>query len=56
MENTWKNKELEDIKKIKNFLSNLGFICDSSSSSQNLVYSKDGEVILIKNRKNDRGV
>jgi hypothetical protein len=55
MENTRKNKELEDIKKIKNFLLKLGFICDSSPSSQNLIYSKDGEVIMIKNRRSKRG-
>jgi len=46
-----KNKELNDIEKIKNFLVKLGFICHSSPSSQNMIYSKDGEVVMIKNNK-----
>ena len=54
MKNTGKNKEINDIKKIEDFLSNLGFICDSFPFSQNLIYSKDGEVIIIKNRKNEK--
>ena len=50
-----KSKELSDIEKIKNFLVELRFICNSSPSSQNLIYSKDGEVVMIKNSKNERG-
>jgi hypothetical protein len=45
-------KELSDIEKIKNFLIELGFICQSQPSSQNLIYSKKGETVIIKNNKN----
>ena len=41
-------KELNEIEKIKKFLTGLGFICLSQTSSQNLVYSKKGDVIIIK--------
>jgi hypothetical protein len=51
MRNTEKNKELNDKENIKNFLVKLGFICNSSPSSQHLIYSKNGEVIIIKNSK-----
>jgi len=51
MKKTGKNKKLNDIEKIKNFLLKLGFICSSSASSQNLIYSKDREVVMIKNSK-----
>jgi len=51
MKNTGKNKELDDKEKIKNFLVKLGFICNSSKSAQHLIYSKNGEVIMIKNSK-----
>ena len=46
-----KNKEVNDTEKIKNFLVKLGFICNSLPSSQNLIYSKNGEVVMIKNSK-----
>ena len=55
MKNIGQNKELDDIKKIKNFLEKLEFICDSSPSSQNMIYTKNGEVVMIKNTKNERG-
>jgi transcription elongation GreA/GreB family factor len=44
-------KELNEIEKIKNFLVELGFICNSSPSAQHLIYSKNGEVVIIKNNK-----
>jgi len=40
-----------DIEKIKDYMTKLGFICDSYPSSQNLIYSKDEDVIIIKNNK-----
>jgi len=46
-------KELSDVEKIKNYLIGLGFICRSQSSSQNLIYSKKGDVIIIKNGEVD---
>ncbi len=49
MKNTSKKNDLSDIEKIKNFLLGLGFVCDSYSSSQNLIYSKKGNIIIIKN-------
>ena len=55
MKNTEKDKELNDIEKIKIFLEELGFICNSSPSAQHLIYSKKGEVVMIKNRRSDRG-
>lgn len=56
MNNKGRNRKLDDIKKIKNFLEKLEFICDSSPSSQNMIYTKNGEVVMIKNRKNERGI
>ena len=44
-------KKLTDIEKIKNFLIKLGFVCNSYPSSQNLIYSKNEETIIIKNRR-----
>ena len=44
-------KEMNDIEKIKNFVVGLGFICQSHPSSQNLIYSKKGDIIIIKNNK-----
>jgi len=55
MKNTIEKMELDDMKQIKNFLAGLGFICNSSSSAQHLIYSKNGEVVMIKNRKSKRG-
>lgn len=44
-------KEMNDTEKIKNFLVGLGFTCQSQPSSQNLIYSKKGDVIIIKSNK-----
>lgn len=44
-------KELSDVEKIKNFLVGLEFICHSQPQSQNLIYSKKGDIIIIKNNK-----
>jgi hypothetical protein len=41
----------DDIKKVKNYLIGLGFVCNSHPLSQNLIYSKDEEVIIVKNNK-----
>ena len=49
MEITGEKKELGDIEKIKNFLVGLGFVCNSDPSAQHLIYSKDGEAVVIKN-------
>ena len=49
MEKYRKDRELSDFEKIKDFLIELGFICQSQSSSQNLIYSKKGDVVIIKN-------
>ena len=48
---TGEKKELGDIEKIKNFLVRLGFVCNSDPSAQYLIYSKDGETVIIKNNK-----
>jgi len=45
-----KKKEMNDIEKIKNFLAGLGFVCQSQPSSQNLIYSKKGDIIIIRNK------
>jgi hypothetical protein len=44
-------KQLNDIEKIKNFLTKLGFVCSSYPSAQQLIYSKNGEIVIIKNNK-----
>ena len=49
-----KGRELSDIDKIKNFLVKLGFVCNSYPSAQQLIYSKDGETILIKNNTKEK--
>ena len=47
-----KGKKIEsDIEKIKNFIVDLGFICNSCPSAQNLIYTKDGETVIIRNDK-----
>jgi hypothetical protein len=45
------DKGLSDIEKINNYLISLGFICQSQSSSQNQIYSKNGNVIIVSNNK-----
>jgi len=44
-------KELSDIEKIKHFLLDLGFVCNSYPSAQHLIYSKNEDIILIKNNE-----
>ena len=44
-------RKTDDIKKVKTYLLGLGFVCNSHPSSQNLVYSKDMDIIIIKNSK-----
>lgn len=51
MKNTGEKKNLNDIEKIKNFLLELGFVSNSHLSSQNLIYSKKGDIIIIKNNE-----
>jgi len=48
MKSLSKNIESDDIKKIKEFLSGLGFVCNSYPTAQNLIYSKNGDTIIIK--------
>ena len=51
MKNSTKTIQTEEIEKIKNYLKGLGFNCDSHPTSQNLIYSKKNDVIIIKNKK-----
>lgn len=51
MKNIAEKKESDDRKKIENFLIELGFNCSSIPSAQHLIYSKNGDVVLIKNKK-----
>jgi len=51
MKNTVEQRELDDMKQIENFLVGLGFVCNSSPLAQHLIYSKNGEVVMIKNSK-----
>jgi len=44
-----KVKKEESIEKIKNYILDLGFVCNSDPSAQNLVYSKNEELVIIKN-------
>ena len=46
-----KSGEKNDTEKIKKYLEKLGYVCDSSPSAQNIVYSKNKEVVIIKNNK-----
>jgi hypothetical protein len=51
METSIGSRGLSDIKKINNYLISLGFICKSQPSSQNQIYSKNGNVIIVRNNK-----
>lgn len=39
----------ENIEKVKEYILNLGFVCNSDPSAQNLVYSKNEELLITKN-------
>lgn len=54
MKKNEKVRDLSDIDKIKNFLVKLGFVCNSYPTAQQLIYSKDGETILIKNNQQEK--
>jgi len=49
MKDTGNIEGLSDIEKIKNFLISLGFVTTSDSSAQHLIYTKEGETVVIKN-------
>jgi len=51
MEITEEKNKSGDIDKVKKFLIGLGFVCNSYPSAQHLIYSKDGETVVIKNNK-----
>jgi hypothetical protein len=51
MKNKEEKRKSGDIEKVKDFLMGLGFMCTSYPSAQNLVYSKAGETVIIKNDK-----
>ena len=51
MKNKIENKKLNDIEKVKKSLVELGFICSSYPLAQHLIYSKEGETVIIKNNK-----
>ena len=40
-----------DIEKIKTYLTKQGFVCNSCPTAQNLIYAKNGDVIIIKNNQ-----
>ncbi len=42
-------KDTNTIEKVKNFLIDLGFVSNSDPSAQHLIYTKDGETVVIKN-------
>jgi hypothetical protein len=49
-----KKEVLSDIEKLKKFLLGIGFVCKSYPSAGNLIYSKKGKVVIIKNEEVDR--
>jgi hypothetical protein len=51
MKNLEEKREISDIDKIIQFLIDLEFTCQSQPSSQNLIYSKKGNIIIIKNNR-----
>ena len=51
MKSSSKKIKTDDIKKIKNYLVGKGFVCSSHPSSQNLIYSKNEDIIIIKTNK-----
>ncbi len=46
-------RELADIEKIKKFLDGLGFVCNSYPSAQNHIYSKNRDIVIVRNSKKD---
>jgi hypothetical protein len=42
-------KDKNIIEEVKNFLINLGFVSNSDPSAQHLIFTKDGETVVIKN-------
>ena len=44
-------REIDDIQKIKQFLGGLGFVCNSFPSAQHLIYSKNMDIVIIKNNE-----
>ena len=44
-------REVNDIEKIKKFLVELGFVCNSYPSAQHHIYSKNRDTIIIKNNE-----
>lgn len=40
-----------DIEKIKNYLLRLGFVCSSYPTAQCLIYSKNSDIVIIKNNE-----
>ena len=50
MNETMKSCESNEIDLVKQFLKELGFICISYPSAQNLIYSKNDDTIIIKNQ------
>ena len=51
MKNNNEKEETSDIEKIKKYLLKLGFFCNSHESAQHIIYSKEDEVVIIKNNK-----
>ena len=51
MEISNEKRKTDDIEKVKNYLLEQGFVCSSHQSSQNLIYSKNSETVIIKNNK-----
>jgi len=45
------NNDLVEVKKIKEFVENLGFASVSDPSSENQIYTKNGTSIVIRERE-----
>ena len=45
------NNDLVEVKKIKEFVENLGFTSVSNPSSENQIYTKNGTSIVIRKRE-----
>lgn len=53
---TQASTEKIDIARIKRYLIDLGFVCQSFPTAPNLIYVKDGETIIIKNFKKEANI